>query len=475
MMKQMSSDCTEILVGKEATMDGSTIVARNEDGYGPINPIKYVVHQAKDQANATFKSVTTGVEVPLPDHAYRYTATPQADQSDGMWEESGINEYNVGMSSTETTATNKRVLGYDPLVHDGIDEEAMLTLVLPYVKTAKEGAARLGAFLEKYGTGECNSIAFNDKNDVWLLETAGGHHWAAMKIPDDTYAIVPNQTIMQEIDVNDDANFLVATDLVDFVEKHHLNPQPGHFNFRDIFGTQSEADAYYNTPRTWYGQKLFNPETIQEPTSQDMPMTRQPTKKLAIEDVQRFLQSHYNGTKFDPFDTFASGTKEEQRKYRPIAMDRNQCSSILQIRNDVPDDIAGVQWIAMGFFAYSPYVPFYVNALDTPEDYKNTTQDVSVNNVYWLEKTLAVLIEPHYHEFSDEVHAYLDGCQSYARQRIETTDEGLDDAKDIPEYLTKSNLETAKEISSRTHKLFDTLVKHGLHLSITTWEKGQNL
>lgn len=474
-MNKRSSDCTEIIVGKKASMDGSTIVARNEDGYAPINPIKYIVHEAKKQTNAVFKSVTTGVEVPLPDEAYHYTATPQADQSDGMWEESGINQYNVGMSSTETTATNARVLGYDPLVHDGIDEEAMLTLVLPYVKTAKEGAARLGKLLEKYGTGECNSIAFNDQNDVWLLETAGGHHWAAMRLPEDTYAIVPNQTVIQEVDADDTDNFLVASDLVEFVEKHHLNPDPESFNFREIFGTQSEADAYYNTPRTWYGQKLFNPEIDQEPTAQDMPMTRKPAKKLAIEDVERFLQSHYNGTKFDPFGTFASGTEKEQRQYRSIAMDRNQCSSILQIRNDVDSDHAGVQWIAMGFFAYSPYVPFFTNANDTPEDYKNTTADVSVDNVYWLEKTLSVLIEPKYHEYSDIIHAYLDGCQSYARQRVEQADEGVDAAKDVTQYLTDNNLQTAKEISSRTHKLFDTLVKKGLNLSKTTWEKGQNL
>ena len=67
------TDCTEILVGKTASMDGSTIVARNEDGYGPINPIKFIVHEAHDQTNASYTSVTTGVTVPLPDHAYRYT------------------------------------------------------------------------------------------------------------------------------------------------------------------------------------------------------------------------------------------------------------------------------------------------------------------------------------------------------------------------------------------------------------------
>ncbi|HIY91810.1 C69 family dipeptidase [Companilactobacillus sp. HBUAS56275] len=475
-MKNPSSDCTEILVGKAASMDGSTIVARNEDGYGPINPIKFVAHAAKDQENAFYLSKTTGVKVPLPDHAYRYTATPQADQSDGQYEEAGINEFNVGMSSTETTATNARVLGYDPLVHDGVDEEAMLTLVLPYIKTAKEGVLRLGELLEEYGTGESNSIAFNDKNEVWLLETAGGHHWGAMRLPDDAYAIVPNQTVMEEVDVSDPDNYLIATDLVEFVEKHHLNPNPGHFNFREIFGTQSEADAYYNTPRTWYGQKLFNPEIEQDPTSQKMPMVRKPSKKLAIEDVEYFLSSHYNGTKYDPFGTFASGTADEQRQFRSIAMDRNQASSILQIRNDVDDNHAAIQWLALGFFAYSPYVPFYTNITDTPEDYKNTTNEVSVDNMYWLEKTLSVMIEPHYHEYSDMVHAYLDACQSYARQRIDVTDEVIDGFNsDVSTFLTSSNMKTAAEITKRTHQLFNDLVKKGLMLSKTTWEKGQNL
>jgi len=469
-----SSDCTEILVGKAASMDGSTIVARNEDGYGPINPIKFVVHPATDQKQATFTSIVTGVNVPLPDHAYRYTGTPQADQSDGQYEEAGINEFNVGMSATETTATNARVLGYDPLVNDGINEEAMITLVLPYVKSAKEGAQRLGALLEKYGTGESNSIAFNDKNEIWYLETAGGHHWAAMRLPEDSYAIAPNQTLMQEIDLHDDANFLVATDLVDFVAKYHLNPTPGTFNFREIFGTHGEDDAYYNTPRTWYGQKLFNPEiTDQQPTDQDMPFTRQPSKKIAIEDVEFFLSSHYNGTPYDPFGTFASGSADDQKKYRPIAMDRNQCSSILQIRNDVDADHAAIQWIALGFFAYAPYVPFFTNIKDTPVDYKNTTTEVSVDNVYWLNKTLSVLIEPHFHEFVESINAFREGCQSYGRARVAATDAAI--KGDATDFLTKSNAETAGEVSKRTHALFNDLVKQGLLLSKTAWEKGQNL
>jgi len=293
-------------------------------------------------------------------------------------------------------------------------------------------------------------------------------------LPEDSYAIAPNQTLMQEVDLNDTDNFLVATDLVDFVEKNHLNPTPGSFNFREIFGTHGEDDAYYNTPRTWYGQKLFNPEiTDQQPTDQDMPFTRVPAKKLAIEDVQFFLSSHYNGTPYDPFGTYASGSADDQKKYRPIAMDRNQCSSILQIRNDVPADHAAIQWIAMGFFAYAPYVPFFTNIKDTPVDYQNTTTDVDVENVYWLNKTLSVIIEPHFHEYVEAVNAFREGCQSYARSRVAAADAAI--TGDATDFLTQSNAETAGEISKRTHQLFDDLVKHGLLLSKTAWEKGQNL
>jgi len=118
-------------------------------------------------------------------------------------------------------------------------------------------------------------------------------------------------------------------------------------------------------------------------------------------------------------------------------------------------------------------VPFFTNINDTPEDYKNTTTAVDVENVYWLNKTLSVIIEPHFHEYVEAVNAFREGCQSYGRQRVAATDEAV--SGDATDFLTKSNLETAGEISKRTHQLFDDLVKHGLLLSKTVWEKGQNL
>ena len=82
----------------------------------------------------------------------RYTAMPNADPHEGIWGEAGVNEMNVAMSETETITSNPRVLGADPLVKNGIGEEDMLTIVLPYIRSAREGVLRLGMLLEKYGT-----------------------------------------------------------------------------------------------------------------------------------------------------------------------------------------------------------------------------------------------------------------------------------------------------------------------------------
>ena len=90
----------------------------------------------------------------------------------------------MAVSATETISSNARVLGADPLVDDGLGEEDIVTIVLPYINTAKEGVERLGALLEKYGTYESNGIGFQDENEVWWLETIGGHHFIAKRVPD---------------------------------------------------------------------------------------------------------------------------------------------------------------------------------------------------------------------------------------------------------------------------------------------------
>ena len=108
------------------------------------------------------------------------------------------------MSATETITTNPRILGLDPYVENGMGEEDLVTLVLPYIKSAREGVERLGQLLKTYGTYEPNGIAFADKEEVWWLETIGGHHWAAVRIPDDSYVVAPNRMNIDEFKFDND-------------------------------------------------------------------------------------------------------------------------------------------------------------------------------------------------------------------------------------------------------------------------------
>lgn len=214
------------------------MIARNEDAGGGVNAKRFVVVNPQDQPSE-YISTFNQFRVKLPDHPLRYTATPNADISDGVWGESGINTDNVAMSSTETEFTNTTMLGLDPLVADGIGEEAMLTCVLPYIHSAREGVKRLGELVTNFGTCESNGIAFSDSEEVWYFETVGGHHWAAERIPDDSYAVAPNQTGIQEIDFNDAEHFMYSDDLKEFAESHHLNKARKGFNFRDILEKMS--------------------------------------------------------------------------------------------------------------------------------------------------------------------------------------------------------------------------------------------
>ena len=231
--------CTTILVGKHASYDGSTMIARNDDsGSGHFTPKKFVVIHPEDQKRI-YRSVLSHVEVELPEHPYRFTAVPNAVAGKGIWAASGVNEKNVAMTATETITSNPRVLGADPLVEyqsaedgkeevpGGIGEEDIVYLVLPYINSAREGVLRLGSLLETYGTYEKNGIAFQDQDEIWWLETIGGHHWIAKKVPDDRYVVMPNQFGMDEFDLEDafceQREHLCSADLREFIEKNHLD------------------------------------------------------------------------------------------------------------------------------------------------------------------------------------------------------------------------------------------------------------
>ena len=359
--------CTTILVGKKASYDGSTMIARNDDSpSGKFTPKKYVVVHPDEQPRK-YISVLSHVEIDLPDNPMRYTAVPNALEGDGIWAASGVNEANVAMTATETITSNPRVLGADPLVvyqpakdgqeeiKGGIGEEDIVCLVLPYIHSAREGVKRLGSLLEQYGTYEMNGIAFQDAEEIWWLETIGGHHWMARKVPDDVYVIMPNQLGIDQFNLEDafseQKEYMCSADLKDFIEKYHLNlAMDGVLNPRDAFGSHDDSDHVYNTPRAWYMGRCLNPRTWRwdgpaadfTPYSDNIPWCMVPERKVTVEDVKYVLSSHFQGTPYDPYAGY--GESNMRGAYRSIGINRNDFMSLIQINDNRPDDIKAIQW-----------------------------------------------------------------------------------------------------------------------------------
>ena len=165
--------CTTILVGKNASYDGSTFAARNEDSSaGKFNPKKLIVVHPDEQPRR-YRSVLTHAEIELPEAPMRYTAMPNATDEEGVWGAAGVNAANVAMTATETITSNPRVLAADPLVQlipakdglpekaGGIGEEDFITLVLPYIHSAREGVLRLGGLLLRLEDGSLTGTEFS--------------------------------------------------------------------------------------------------------------------------------------------------------------------------------------------------------------------------------------------------------------------------------------------------------------------------
>ncbi|WP_125683986.1 C69 family dipeptidase [Levilactobacillus yonginensis] len=468
------SACTSILIGPQATMDGSVIIGRNEDAKAAW-PKHFVVHPAQTATTPqTFTSTDNGFTMPLPDHAAKYTATPEWTAKFGLFEEDGFNEYGVAMSATESTYSNERVLGADPLVKDGIGEEAMVTVVLPYIHTAREGVARLGQLIEHYGTCESNGILFADQTEAWYLETGAGHYWVAQRIPANGYAVVANQMAIQAIDFNDADNFMFARHLQEFVATNHLNPHSHGFIWRDIFGTQDQSDLYYNTPRVWYGQKTLTPSVNAEPQSFDLPFIQYADRLLAVDDAQAYLSSHYEET---PFDPVGNGSVAEKHRFRPISLAKTQESHVLQLRPNMDPALAGIQWLAMGVAAQSVYVPFYAGITSTPAAYHLGKEIYDADSAYWVYKLISVLTDAHYHEAWPTVSAVQKDLRIAFKQSVQQTDQVGQrlHGSELNDYLTQQGATNAALGIQRYRDLAATLITQATDLGPLNYHQDLNL
>ena len=466
--------CTTVLVGRKASNDGSTMIARTDDGQFDIK--KLIVVNPKDQPKK-YKSRIAHLEIELTETPMRYTACPNVDLKEGLWCATGINEANVGMTATETITTNSRVLAADPLVEyrkaktrkekdvpGGVGEEDFVTLVLPYIRSAREGVLRLAKLLETYGTYESNGIAFNDDHEVWWLETIGGHHWMARLLPEDCVAICPNQFAMDGFDLDDafgkQEAHLCSADLKEFIAKNHLDlNQDGKFNPRDVFGSRADSDHIFNTPRAWFMGRYLTPESHRwegesaefTPESDNIPWCLKPDRKVAAEDVKYMLSGHYQGTPYDPYNHRDTGSRG---MYRSIGINRTGSTAICQIRPDMPDALKGIEWICFGSTAFGTFLPVYTAVSKMPDYLGKVTQETSTEAWFWTCRLISVLADSCYASALEEIERYELAVMSKGRQLIREYDEKMISKNDfsLTEEADRKLAAMLKEQASATLK-----------------------
>lgn len=457
---KLPSECTTIIIGQEQTADGSMIVARSED-WDAMEAKNYEIFEGTDNGPREFVAKDSPFRCELPEKALGYSALSPYNLH-GHWGSAGFNTAGVGMSATESIFSNDEVLKHDPLVENGVAENSVFNITLPYIHTAREGVERLGMLIEKYGIAEGFGIGFVDSKEIWYLETACGHRWLACRMPKDQYFVTGNQSRFRTYDPNDKENYLASADLIEFAEKHGLyNPAQGAFDFHEAYARDIKLDTTYNYPRVWGLQQFFSPEIKNDVTKNTFPVFAKAAHKVTLTELRTAFRFHYDNTEHDPY--LNSNPKEP---YRPVSIFRTTQTHLLQVRPELPQAIGCVNYVAMGMADLGVFLPLYQGITSYPEAYTKGNGESSDDSAYWKFRKIMVLGMTNYNKYAPiikEAYAKFE-AETDQRQR-EMEEEYLRiyktqplHAQDLLQAFSDKILNTALDLADRLQEKLFTLM-----------------
>ena len=339
--------CYAVIVGREASADGSVLVAHSEQNGGQrILNFRRIPRQRFPAGSVAV--LRRGGRLPQVEQtgAFLWSENPGLEFSDAYLNEWGVAVVSDGCGTRED--------GYESLVRRGEIREGgigymLRRLVAQRAKTAREGVTLAGELVERFGyvdSGRTYVVA--DPHEAWLLSIVRGRHWIAQRVPDDAVVVLPNIHIIGEVDLDDPANFLGSPDLVAYaVRRGWFDPNGGEpFNFRKVY-RRDRDDA--PDLRRWRGRQLITGRAEPWPPESPPPVGIEPKEKLtvaALIDVLRFA-----GT---------PGT---------LSTPSTQEGAVFQLRANMPPEIGCVYWRTTAEPAPSVLTPWYAGISQTPEHY----------------------------------------------------------------------------------------------------------
>lgn len=401
--------CTGFIVGKNLTADGSTLYGRTEDLEPHHNKV-YKVHPAKDnKAGAKLIDEANGFEWQLPTRSYKYTSVSDVTPKEGIFDEVGFNEHGVSISATVSAKANKAIQKVDPYVEKGLAESIMTTVVLPHVKTAREGVELIAEIVKKQGAAEGNIVTIADKTGVWYMEILSGHQYVAIKYPDDKYSVFPNTFFLGSVDFNDKEN-VIASENVEKVARdaNSYKEIDGKFHISQSYNPpMSEADR----SRAWAGIKALNPDAPVNYDDKYFDLLQSSNKKISVADVMRMQRNRFEGTQFKPLDQMEldgkgipqRGKADPVYKY-PLGNPNVMEAHIFQLKDNIPASMGGgTMWLSVGSPRFAPYLPYYGNITNTYSAYQVDTTKYDKNSWYWVASHIYDMAAKHQKLFGNSV------------------------------------------------------------------------
>lgn len=436
--------CTIIAVGKKASADGSVIISHTDNG--PDSRI-FVVPGKTYEAGAK-APVYWGIKdasLPLNDDGEILGYIPQVEQTYKYFQSaySHVNEFQLGIGESTTAQRGELVCTRENGGQIMTIEQAQIFALQRY-KKAKNAVKFIGDLMTEYGfqpsSGDgSETLVIADIDEIWVFEVFGvgpdwtqdngkpGAIWAAQRIPDETAAMIPNWSIIKEIDADDTDNFMVSENYIqEAIDRGWYDPSSGRpFVWQDAY---APLPVEYATGRFWLFYQTFAPNfrewpdrflngnpykglipyfQIVEPLS-IYPFSVKPEKKISVQDIIAFQRSTFEGTIYDmtagpewlvhdgdsgfeksPLATPFPGSdlrKLLKMTYRrPVARHRGHYGMVLQLRDWLPNEIGGVYWVYLDNPYFSPYVPIYAGNLSVAEAYKTYDPNMyDENSARWV-------------------------------------------------------------------------------------------
>ena len=435
-----SSACTNLIVGKKASVDGSVLVSYNADDYGMFGHLCHYpagTHK-KGEMRKIFDWDTGEYHGEIPEAPVTYNVI------------GNINEFQLSIGETtyggrEEMVDTTGILDYGSLIY----------VTLQRAKTAREAIAVMTSLVEKYGyCSEGETFSICDPNEAWIMEMMGtgpgskGVVWVAMRIPDNAICAHANQSRIGKFDMKDKKNVLYSKNVISYARKMGwFTGKNADFSWKNTYARPDFSGRRFCDARVWsffnHYQKGFDrylPWALgKDPNAEDMPLWIIPDRKLSVHDVEMGMRDHYEGTAL-ALDTTNVGGGIYQMPYRPtplqfkvdgktyfnerpISTQQTAFSFVSQLRSWMPREIGGVIWFGNDDANMVAYTPVYCGNTVQPECYNTPGADAvtfSDKNAFWVCNWVSNMVYPRYSQIFPELQTLRDSLEaSYFAQQAD--------------------------------------------------------